>query len=145
MGFGLGAAIGAKISHPDKVVLHMTGDASFRMNLIELQTVANYNLPIVTVIFNNGTLGMVRQWQTLVYDKHYMATDIGADVDYIKLAEAYGLSGRRVTNQSDFEDALKEAMACGHGYVIDCVLDIDEMVKPMVNNGSPITKFLVLD
>ena len=145
MGFGLGAAIGAKISHPDKVVLHMTGDASFRMNLIELQTVANYSLPIITVIFNNGTLGMVRQWQTLVYDKHYMATDIGADVDYIKLAEAYGLSGRRVTNQADFEDALKEAMACGHGYVIDCVLDIDEMVKPMVNNGSPITKFLVLD
>ncbi len=145
MGFGLGAAIGAKIAHPDRVVLHMTGDASFQMNCTELRTVATYNLPIITVIFDNRTLGMVRQWQTLIYDQHYIATDIGADVDYIKLAEAYGLSGRRVTNQADFEDALQEAMACGHGYIIDCVLDIDEKVKPMVNNGNPITKFLILD
>ena len=145
MGFGLGAAIGAKVSHPDKVVLHMTGDGSFRMNLNELHTVATYNLPIITILFDNRTLGMVRQWQTLIYDQHYMATDIGADVDYVKLAEAYGLSGRRVTNQADFEDALKEAMACGHGYIIDCVLDIDEKVKPMVSSGDPITKFLILD
>ena len=145
MGFGLGAAIGAKVSHPDKTVLHITGDGSFRMNLNELHTVATYNLPIITVIFNNGTLGMVRQWQTLIYDHHYMATDIGVDLDYVKLAEAYGLSGRKVSNQADFEDALKEALACGHGYIIDCVLDIDEKVKPMVNGGDPITKFLILD
>jgi acetolactate synthase-1/2/3 large subunit len=123
----------------------MTGDGSFRMNLNELHTVATYNLPIITVIFDNRTLGMVRQWQTLIYDHRYEATDIGVDLDYVKLAEAYGLSGRKVSNQADFEDALKEALSCGHGYVIDCVIDIDEKVKPMVNGGDPITKFLILD
>ena len=145
MGFGLGAAIGAKVSHPDNVVLHITGDGSFRMNLNELHTVATYHLPIITVIFDNRTLGMVRQWQTLIYDHRYEATDIGVDLDYVKLAEAYGLSGRKVNNQADFEDALREALACGHGYIIDCVIDIDEKVKPMVNGGDPITKFLILD
>lgn len=145
MGFGLGAAIGAKVSHPDKVVLHITGDGSFRMNLNELHTVATYNLPVITIIFDNQTLGMVRQWQTLIYNEHYSATDIGAKLDYVKLAEAYGLSGRSVNNQADFEDALQEALNCGHGYIIDCVIDTDEMVKPMVKAGDPITKFLLMD
>ncbi|MCD7753161.1 MAG: thiamine pyrophosphate-dependent enzyme, partial [Clostridiales bacterium] len=143
MGFGLGAAIGAKVSHPDKTVLHITGDGSFRMNCHELATVAYYKLPIITIIYDNRTLGMVRQWQTLIYDKRYCETDIAVEPDYVKLAEAYGLSGRRVTTVQDFEDALKEALACGHGYVIDCAIDVDEKVRPMVNGGDHITKFLL--
>ncbi|MCD7845433.1 MAG: biosynthetic-type acetolactate synthase large subunit [Oscillospiraceae bacterium] len=143
MGFGLGAAIGAKVSHPDKTVLHITGDGSFRMNCHELATVAYYHLPIITIIYDNRTLGMVRQWQTLIYDKRYCETDIAVEPDYVKLAEAYGLSGRRVTTVQDFEDALREALACGHGYVIDCAIDVDEKVRPMVNGGDHITKFLL--
>ncbi len=143
MGFGLGAAIGAKVSHPDKTVLHITGDGSFRMNCHELATVAYYNLPIITIIFDNRTLGMVRQWQTLIYDKRYCETDISVEPDYVKLAEAYGLSGRRVSCAADFEDALREALSCGHGYVIDCAIDIDETVRPMVNGGDPITQFIL--
>ncbi len=143
MGFGLGAAIGAKVSHPDKTVLHITGDGSFRMNCNELATVAYYNLPIITIIFDNRTLGMVRQWQTLIYNKRYCETDITVEPDYVKLAEAYGLSGRRVNNAADFEAALKEALTCGHGYVIDAVIDVDEKVRPMVNGGDHITQFLL--
>ncbi len=144
MGFGLGAAIGAKVSHPDKTVLQITGDGCFRMNCHELATVAYYDLPIITILFDNRTLGMVRQWQTLIYDHRYCETDIAKEPDYVKLAEAYGLSGRRVSTAGDFEDALKEALSCGHGYVIDCVIDTDEMVKPMVSGGSHITQFLLL-
>ncbi len=143
MGFGLGAAIGAKVSHPDKTVLHITGDGSFRMNCNELATVAYYDLPIVTILFDNRTLGMVRQWQTLIYDGRYCETDIAVEPDFVKLAEAYGLGGRRVNNAADFEDALKEALSCGHGYVIDCVIDVDEKVRPMVNGGDHITQFLI--
>jgi len=143
MGFGLGAAIGAQVGHPDKTVLHITGDGSFRMNCNELATVAYYNLPVITILFDNRTLGMVRQWQTLIYDHRYCETDIAVEPDYVKLAEAYGLSGRRVCHVADFEDALREALACGHGYVIDCVIDIDEKVRPMVNGGARITQFLI--
>ncbi len=143
MGFGLGAAIGAKISHPDKTVLHITGDGSFRMNCNELATVAYYDLPIITIIFDNRTLGMVRQWQTLIYNQRYCETDIKKEPDFVKLAEAYGLSGRRVNNAADFEAALKEALTCGHGYVIDAVIDVDEKVRPMVNGGDHITQFLL--
>ena len=143
MGFGLGAAIGAKVSHPDKCVIHITGDGSFRMNCNELATVSAYKLPIITILFNNETLGMVRQWQTLIYNQRYCETDQSPVVDYVKLAEAYGLSGRRVNNVADFEAALREAIDCGHGYVIDCVIDVDEKVRPMVSGGDPITKFII--
>ena len=143
MGFGLGAAIGAKVAHPEKTVLHVTGDGSFRMNCHELATVSSYHLPIITILFNNSTLGMVHQWQTLIYDKRYCETDVDGAVDYVKLAEAYGLSGRRVSDVAGFEDALREALACGHGYVIDCVIDTDEAVRPMVPAGRRITQFLL--
>ena len=143
MGFGLGAAIGAKVGNPQKTVLHITGDGSFRMNCHELATVSGYALPVVTVLFNNSTLGMVRQWQTLIYRERYSQTDVAQTVDYVKLAEAYGLSGRRVSNAADFEDALREALSCGHGYVIECVIGTDEKVRPMVNGGQHITKFLL--
>ncbi len=143
MGFGLGAAIGAQVSHPGKTVLHITGDGSFRMNCNELATVAYYNLPVITIIFDNRTLGMVRQWQTLIYNERYCETDIAVEPDYVKMAEAYGLTGRRVTCIADFEDARKEALDCGHGYVIDCAIDIDEKVRPMVPGGARITNFLI--
>ena len=143
MGFGLGAAIGAKASHPDKCVLHITGDGSFRMNCQELATVAAYKLPVITILFDNRTLGMVRQWQTLIYNQRYCETDMPDVVDYVKLAEAYGLSGKRVHSVAGFEQALQEALACGHGYVIDCVIDMDEKVRPMVSGGDPITKFII--
>ena len=143
MGFGLGAAIGAQVSHPDKCVLHITGDGGFRMNCNELATESYYKLPIINVVFNNGTLGMVRQWQTLIYNKRFASTTLDRAPDFVKLAEAYGLTGKRVTTVEDLEIALHEALSCGHGYVIDCVIDIDEKVRPMVGGGSHITDFML--
>ena len=144
MGFGLGAAMGAAASDPEgRPVALVTGDGSFRMNLTELSTIGYYGIPVIIVIFNNGTLGMVRQWQTLIYDKHYEATTLDRAPDFVKLAEAYGLSGRRVRNQQELEEAIQEALQCGHGYIIDCMIDIDEKVRPMVGGGSHITEFML--
>ena len=143
MGFGLGAAIGAQMGNPDKRVIHITGDGCFRMNCHELCTVEHYHLPIITVIFNNGTLGMVRQWQNLIYEKRFSETTLDRGPDFVKLAEAYGLHGYRARTRAEAEESLRQAFACGTGAVIDCVLDIDEMVRPMVAPGSPITDFLL--
>ncbi len=143
MGFGLGAAIGAKAAHPDKAVIHITGDGCFRMNCNELATVEHYQLPVITCIFNNQTLGMVRQWQTLIYDKRYSQTDLTHGPDFVKLAAAYGLKGKRVTNVAEMEAALAEALTCGCGYVIDCAIETDELVRPMVRAGTHITNFLI--
>ncbi len=145
MGFGLGAAIGAKVGNPDKTVIHITGDGSFRMNCNELGTEQAYDIPIITFIFDNQTLGMVRQWQTLIYDKHYSQTTLtGRSPDFVALAGAYGLKGMKVTNQEELEAAINEAVEWGHGYVIDCAIDIDEMVRPMVAGGDPINKFITI-
>ena len=108
----------------------------------ELTTVQHYGLPVITFVFDNQTLGMVRQWQNLIYKKNFSETDMDRGPDFVKLAEAYGLRGRRVNNQKDLAEAIEEAMACGEGYVIDCMLDIDEMVRPMVGGGSHITNFM---
>ena len=143
MGFGLGAAIGAKVGNSDKTVIHVTGDGSFRMNCNELATEEFYRLPIITIVFNNSALGMVRQLQTLIYDKRYSQTTLDRGPDFVKLAQAYGLSGRRVVNAAEFEEALAEALACGHGYVIDCAIETDEKVRPMVAGGDDITSFLL--
>ena len=143
MGFGLGAAIGAKMGNPDKVVIHTTGDGCFRMNCHELSTVQHYNLPIITVVFNNGVLGMVRQWQNLIYHQRYSETTLDRGPDFVKLAEAYGLKGFRVTNRQEMEEAFTQALQAGCGCVIDCVLDMDEMVRPMVAGGAHITDFLL--
>ena len=143
MGFGLGAAIGAQTGNPDKRVLHFTGDGSFRMNCNELATVEHYHLPVITLVFNNGTLGMVRQWQNLIYGKRFSETTLDRGPDFVKLAEAYGLRGFRVHNREEMERAFAEALECGAGAVIDCVLNIDEMVRPMVAAGSPVTNFLL--
>ena len=143
MGFGLGAAIGAKMGNPDKVVIHTTGDGCFRMNCHELATVQHYNLPIITVVFNNGVLGMVRQWQHLIYHERYSETTLDRGPDFVKLAEAYGLKGFRVTNRQEMEEAFSQALKAGCGCVLDCRLDMDEMVRPMVAGGAHITDFLL--
>ena len=143
MGFGLGAAMGAKMGNPDKVVVHCTGDGCFRMNCHELSTVEHYNIPVITVIFDNGTLGMVRQWQNLIYAKRFSQTTLDRGPDFVKLAEAYGLRGFRATTQAEFAAAFQAAMDSGCGCVIDCAIDIDAMVHPMVNGGTPVTDFLL--
>ena len=145
MGFGLGAALGAQMGNPDKRVIHITGDGCFRMNCHELCTVEHYGLPVISVVFNNGTLGMVRQWQNLIYGKRFSETTLDRGPDFVKLAEAYGLHGYRATNRQEMEEAFRQALSCGTGAVIDCVLDMDEMVRPMVAAGSPITKFLLTE
>lgn len=142
MGFGLGAAMGAACSDPLKrPVALVTGDGSFRMNLTELSTIAHYNIPVIVVIFNNGTLGMVRQWQTLFFGKRYSQTTLDRGPDFMKLAEAYGLPGTRVDNLTDFKAAFREAFDACRPCIIECMLDIDEMVAPMVAPGSPIDSF----
>ena len=143
MGFGLGAAIGAKVGNPDKVVVHTTGDGCFRMNCHELATVEHYRLPIINVVFNNGTLGMVRQWQNLIYNKRFSETTLDRGPDFVKLAEAYGLKGFRAATMAEMETAFAAALEAGCGCVIDCVLDMDEMVRPMVAGGAHITDFLL--
>ncbi len=143
MGFGLGAAIGGKVGNPDKAVIHITGDGSFRMNCNELATVQAYGIPVITFVFNNKTLGMVHQWQTLIYNKRYSETDLNRAPDFVKLAEAYGLSGKRVSTVEQLREAIEEAKACGHGYVIDCAIETDETVRPMVGGGSHITQFII--
>lgn len=142
MGFGLGAAMGAAASDPQgKPVALITGDGSFRMNLTELSTIGYYNIPVIVVIFNNGTLGMVRQWQTLFFGHRYSQTTLDRGPDFMKLAEAYGLSGTRVDTVEAFAAAFKTAMEKREPCIIECMLDIDEMVAPMVAPGSPIDSF----
>ena len=146
MGFGLGAAIGAQVGNPEKTVLHVTGDGSFRMNCNELCTEEYYKLPIITLIFNNHTLGMVRQWQHLIYKERYSQTTLDRGPDFSKLAEAYGVHGRKVTGVDQLRDVLNEAMKLRSdckAWVIDCQIDIDEMVRPMVGGNSHIANFMI--
>ena len=142
MGFGLGAAMGAAASDPEgRPVALVTGDGSFRMNLTELSTIGYYGIPVIVVIFNNGTLGMVRQWQTLFFGHRYSQTTLDRGPDFMKLAEAYGLSGTRVDTVEAFAAAFKAAVEKREPCIIECMLDIDEMVAPMVAPGSPIDSF----
>ena len=142
MGFGLGAAMGAAASDPQgKPVALITGDGSFRMNLTELSTIGYYNIPVIVVIFNNGTLGMVRQWQTLFFGHRYSQTTLDRGPDFMKLAEAYGLSGTRVDTVEAFAATFKTAVEKREPCIIECMLDIDEMVAPRVAPGSPIDSF----
>ena len=138
MGYGLGAAIGAKLAKPEKTVINIAGDGCFRMNMNELATASRYNIPVIEVILNNHVLGMVRQWQTLFYDEHYSATTLNVKVDFVKVAEALGCRGIRVTSKEELAPALKEAMECGGPVVLDCQIDSDDKVFPMVPAGAPI-------
>ena len=141
MGYGLGAAIGAKTGKPDKTVINFAGDGCFRMNMNEMATASREGLPIIEIILNNHVLGMVRQWQTIFYEKRYSATVIDDGVDYVKLAEAMGGKGYRVTTKEEFSAALSEAMRSEKPVLIDCIIDSDDKVWPMVAPGAPINEF----
>ena len=140
MGYGVGAAIGAKYGRPDKTVVNIAGDGCFRMNMNEIATAARYKVPIIQVVLNNHVLGMVRQWQTLFYEKHYSATVLDDGVDFVKLAEAMGATGYRATSQAEFVNILKKALASSTPVVIDCIIDSDDKVWPMVAPGAAISE-----
>ena len=138
MGYGLGAALGAKMGCRDKTVINIAGDGCFRMNMNELATASRYHIPVVEVIVNNHVLGMVRQWQTLFYGKRYSQTILNDSVDYVKLAEAMGVKAYRVTEKDELEPVLREAISLNSPVVIDCQISPDEKVFPMVSPGAPI-------
>ena len=140
MGYGLGAAIGAKTGCPDKTVINVAGDGCFRMNMNELAIAVRENLPLIEVIINNHVLGMVRQWQDLFYDERYSATVLRDAVDYVKLAEAMGAEGMRATTQEEFREAFAKALASGRPVLIDCMIDCDDKVWPMVAPGAAISE-----
>ena len=138
MGYGLGAAIGAKMGCRDKTVINIAGDGCFRMNMNEIATAARYNIPVVELIVNNHVLGMVRQWQTLFYGKRYSQTILNDSVDFVKLAEAMGAKAYRVTQKEELEPTLREAISLNAPVVIDCQISCDDKVFPMVSPGAPV-------
>ena len=136
MGYGLGASIGAKMGRKDKTVINIAGDGCFRMNMNEIATATRYNIPIIEIVINNHVLGMVRQWQTLFYGQRYSFTVLDDQVDFVKLAEAMGAKAFRVTKKEEFEPALREAIALNIPCVIDCQIEKDDKVLPMVSPGA---------
>ena len=138
MGYGLGAAIGAKMGCKDKTVINIAGDGCFRMNMNEIATATRYNIPVIQVILNNHVLGMVRQWQTLFYGKRYSQTVLNDAVDFVKIAEAMGAKAYRVTQKEELEPVLREAISLNILVVIDCQIGCDDKVFPMVSPGAPI-------
>ena len=142
MGFGLGAALGARVATNDPTVL-ITGDGSFGMNLNELATAVTYNIPVVIVLANNGVLGMVRQWQNLFFGKRFSNTVLERKTDFVKLAEAFGAVGMRATTIGEFEEAFKKALSINGPVVIDTLIDKDEFVLPMLPPGGSIDDIIV--
>ena len=138
MGYGLGACIGAKCGCPDKTVINIAGDGCFRMNMNELATASRYGIPVIEVVINNHVLGMVRQWQTLFYDKRYSATILEDKVDFVKVAEGLGVKAVRVTELSRLAPAIRQAIEEKTPYFIDVQIDKDDKVFPMVPAGAPI-------
>ena len=138
MGYGLGACIGAKCGCPDKTVINIAGDGCFRMNMNELATASRYGIPVIEVVINNHVLGMVRQWQTLFYDKRYSATILEDKVDFVKVAEGLGVKAVRVTELSQLAPAIRQAVEEKVPYFIDVQIDKDDKVFPMVPAGAPI-------
>lgn len=142
MGFGLGASIGAQLARPDKRVFNIAGDGSFRMNLIELATAVEYDLPVIEVIMNNHALGMVRQWQSMFYDRRFSQTTLDRSTDFVKLAEAFGAYGFNLTRKEDTESIIREALSLNKTVVINCEINRDLKVWPMVPPGAPIEDVL---
>ncbi len=143
MGYGLGASIGAQLGKMDRKVFNIAGDGSFRMNCNELATAVEYKLPIIIVIFNNHVLGMVRQWQDLFYDSRFSSTTLDRATDFVKLAEAYGARGINVISNEELEGALAEALASDGPVVLNCEIDRDEKVFPIVPPGAPIDELIL--
>lgn len=140
MGYGLGACIGAKIGMPEKTVVNIAGDGCFRMNMNEIATAARYNVPIIQVVINNHVLGMVRQWQNLFYGQRYSATILNDAVDFAKLAEAMGAVGITVKTKEEFSEAFAKALTMGRPVLLDCQIDCDDKVWPMVAPGAPLSE-----
>ena len=136
MGYGLGAAIGAKCAHPDRPVVLITGDGSFHMNMNEMAVAVSQNLPIIVLVFNNTVLGMVRQWQTLFYGKRYSETSIMRQTDFVKLAEAFGAKGFRIKERDEIEPIINAALASKRPCIIDCLIDPDDCVYPIIPPGK---------
>jgi acetolactate synthase-1/2/3 large subunit len=140
MGYGLGASLGAKMGRPDKTVVNIAGDGCFRMNMNEIATAVRHNIPVIQVVINNHVLGMVRQWQNLFYGQRYSATVLNDAVDFVKLAEAMGAAGIRAATREEFQEAFAKALALGKPVVIDCQIDSDDKVWPMVAPGKAISE-----
>ena len=140
MGYGLGAALGAKTGRPEKTVVNIAGDGCFRMNMNEIATAARYQIPVIQVVVNNHVLGMVRQWQNLFYGGRYSATVLNDSVDFVKLAEAMGAAGIRVSTREEFNEAFAKALSMNGPAVIDCQIDSDDKVWPMVAPGAAISE-----
>ncbi len=138
MGFGYGAAMGCKVGNPDKTVVHITSDGSFQMNLNEIVTAVTYHIPVITVVLNNQVLGMVRQLQTVFCNKRFIATEVPKKVDYVKMAESFGAKGYSCKTLEEFEKAFREAVALGCTCVIECVIDKEEFVLPMIPSGGTV-------
>lgn len=138
MGYGLGAAIGAKCGNPDRTVVNIAGDGSFFMNCNELSSLAKHNIPVIELVFENNVLGMVRQWQRLFYDKRFSQTDIDRGTDLIKLADAFGIEGVLIEKKSDIKPMLEKALSCGRPCLIDCRINKDVNVLPMVPAGADV-------
>ena len=140
MGYGLGACIGAKMGNPDKICINIAGDGCFRMNMNELATASRYNIPIIEVVINNHVLGMVRQWQTLFYEKRYSQTVLDDGVDFCMVAKGLGCEAIRVTRKDEVKDALRKAIEMKKPVLIECVIPEDDKVFPMVPAGAPINE-----
>ena len=143
MGYGLGAAIGAKVANPNQPVLLVTGDGSFRMNSNELFTVAQYDIPLVILLMNNSALGMVRQWQRMFCDARYSETDVDDSVDYVKLVNAYGIEGHRVDSLDGLKEVLDKAQFGKKPIFIECKISKNESVYPIVPPGKSIDELLL--
>ena len=139
MGYGLGACIGATVGRPEKICVNIAGDGCFRMNLNELATASRYNIPIIQIVINNHVLGMVRQWQTLFYEKRYSQTILSDKVDFVKVSEGLGCEAIRVTKREEVAPALEKAVSLQKPVVIECVIEEDDKVFPMVPAGAPIS------
>lgn len=140
MGYGLGAAIGCKIGNPDATVVNIAGDGSFYMNLTELSTLAKYNLPVIELVLNNSVLGMVRQWQRMFYNCHFSQTTLEKPTNFEMLAKAFGIEGMTIAKKDDIKPVLEKALGCGRPVLINCIIDKDINVLPMVPAGASVAE-----
>ncbi len=140
MGYGLGACIGAKVGNPDKICINIAGDGCFRMNMNELATASRYQIPIIQVVINNHVLGMVRQWQTLYYEQRYSNTVLDDTVDFVKVAEGLGCTAFRITKMDEVEPTMIKALSLNKPVLIECIIEEDDKVFPMVSPGAPINE-----
>ncbi|MDP2267542.1 MAG: thiamine pyrophosphate-dependent enzyme, partial [Deltaproteobacteria bacterium] len=145
MGFGLPAAIGAQVAFPDKLVVDIAGDGSIQMNIQEMATAVQYNIPVKVIILNNGFLGMVRQWQEMFYSKRYSQTTMDYAPDFVKLAEAYGATGFRATKSEEVEGVLRQGLATPGPVMIDIQIEPEEGVYPMVRPGAALSEMALVN